>query len=335
MNLRMGANERMNRYGYSIAMEDGDIKVVPTGGPQYVGLTVTIGHVRITVRQLHMVIPNPDWEVAEHSQPDIEIHIIPYGKGLVQIEDTAFEVSSGELYVTGPGIKHRQKADPDNPMGEYCLSIDAAARPIPAASGRRQAAAAHDPAADEVDDLLRTLSDCHPFALKDAYRTKELFEDIFREAERGLPGYRMRVHSLVIELLLGVYRTLNRSKDGVYKYATAAAGHDEGTDRVARITAFITRRYMDNITVSDLAKAIYLSEKQTNRILKRAFNQTFKDYLSYHRFMAAKRMVLETQLSTDEIAYKCGFNDTGRLYKTFRKFNCPAPSRLRKLDRER
>ncbi len=322
----MGANARMNRYGYSIALEDGDIKVVPTGGPQYVGMSVTVGPVRITVRQLHMVIPNPDWEVAEHCQPDIEIHIIPYGKGSVQIEDTVFEVSSGELYITGPGIKHRQKADPDNPMGEYCISIDAAADPIPGAG-------MPDPAAVEVEGLLQALSDCHPFALKDAHRTKELFEDIFREAERGLPGYRMRIQSLVMELLLGVYRTLTRNKDGVYKYATS--GHDEEADRLARITAFITRRYMDNITVSDLARAIYLSEKQTNRILKRAFNQTFKDFLSYHRFMAAKRMVLETQLTTDEIAYKCGFNDTGRLYKTFRKFNCPAPYKLRKLGRGR
>ncbi len=311
----------MNQYGYSLRMERGDIVVVPTAGPHDVGMQTRLGPLTVTVHQLHKVIPNPDWEVPEHSQPDIELHIIPYGKGMIRVEDTAFEVKSGEWYVTGPGVPHWQKADRDNPMGEYCLAFDLSIREDGVEDERLRA---------EAEELAAVFRQAYPFALKDVYRMKELFEDIFKEAEHREPGYLLRVQTLIAELLLGVYRSLVRHKDGIYKYAST--DKDERSERLALITEFVRRRYMDDITVHDLARELFLSEKQTNRILKREFNQTFKDYLSYHRFMAAKQLVLETGLTTEEIAYKCGLSSADLLYKVFSKFNCPAPTKLRKLE---
>jgi len=73
---------------------------------------------------LAYVLPNPEWYVPPHSHTGFEIHIIPKGRGVINIEGTEFAVGPGEFYITGPFVKHEQTTDKSSPMGEYCLECD-------------------------------------------------------------------------------------------------------------------------------------------------------------------------------------------------------------------
>ena len=59
-----------------------------------------------------------------HQHSEYEIHYIPYGKGRVILDGVTHPLHEGLLYVTAPGVIHRQEADELEAMGELCLHVD-------------------------------------------------------------------------------------------------------------------------------------------------------------------------------------------------------------------
>ncbi len=59
-----------------------------------------------------------------HQHSEYEIHYIPYGKGRVILDGVTHPLQEGMLYVTAPGVSHRQEADEREAMGELCLHVD-------------------------------------------------------------------------------------------------------------------------------------------------------------------------------------------------------------------
>lgn len=60
----------------------------------------------------------------QHSSSTYELHLVSGGKGTLILKDTALSLSTGNLYMTGPGIAHGQQTDTNFPMEEYCIAFD-------------------------------------------------------------------------------------------------------------------------------------------------------------------------------------------------------------------
>lgn len=104
---------------------------------------------------------------------------------------------------------------------------------------------------------------------------------------------------------------------------TAAAAHKptvapgEEVDAVERMAEFISRRYLDPITVDEVAVQVGLHPKYAMTLFRQRLNQTIVDYITRHRVSHAQRLLATTDTSILEIAFDSGFGSASRFYEAF------------------
>jgi transcriptional regulator GlxA family with amidase domain len=72
-----------------------------------------------------------------------------------------------------------------------------------------------------------------------------------------------------------------------------------------------------------------LGRLNERKFFKRHTGTTFISYLNKVRIEAAARMLLETDLPCNFVAYDCGFNSLSRFYKLFGKYYRKAPKEFK------
>lgn len=60
-----------------------------------------------------------------HSKNSYELHFIVDGEGKLTTDNKAYNLSKGDFFVTGPNIYHQQSTNPEKPLTEYYLYIQA------------------------------------------------------------------------------------------------------------------------------------------------------------------------------------------------------------------
>ncbi len=85
-----------------------------------------------------------------------------------------------------------------------------------------------------------------------------------------------------------------------------------------------------DLNLSEVAKLLHLSTKQTSRIIHKYFGKSLSDLVIEKRLTIAKQYLLETDKSISEIARYCNFRSENYFYLTFkREFGC-TPAKYRK-----
>lgn len=90
-------------------------------------------------------------------------------------------------------------------------------------------------------------------------------------------------------------------------------------DRAYLIAEFFSDRYHLDITLGDLAAALSLSEKQTERLLRQHTGNTFRGELTRYRMEAARRLMQNETLTLTEIAEKVGYRSYSGFWKAYNK----------------
>jgi len=91
------------------------------------------------------------------------------------------------------------------------------------------------------------------------------------------------------------------------------------TNRELIIDDFFREKYSSNVTLGDLAKELMLSNKQTEREIKRITGNTFTGELSKRRMNAAVMLSQTTNLSLAEISELVGYSSYSGFYKAYKK----------------
>ena len=104
-----------------------------------------------------------------------------------------------------------------------------------------------------------------------------------------------------------------------------------GTDSVsfAAVYEFLDQNYMQDLKLSDLAKAIYSSPGYLSRIFKKETGYSFREYLNRLRIEKSKALILEGKLKYYEIAQKVGYKDYKYFSAYFSKYCSQSPSQFR------
>ena len=96
------------------------------------------------------------------------------------------------------------------------------------------------------------------------------------------------------------------------------------------IENYFNDHYMENITLSKLSSLLYMSEKQTNRIIRKTFGVDFRDYLGKIRMKTAKKLLRETDNDVKDIAEAVGYQSYNGFYLAFRSKFGMSPIEYRK-----
>lgn len=81
---------------------------------------------------------------------------------------------------------------------------------------------------------------------------------------------------------------------------------------------FIEKHYSEKIRLSDVAKALYLCERQVTRVIKKEYGCSFSEYVNRKRMSVAMMMLRHTDMTISEIARKVGFENDNYFYRLFK-----------------
>lgn len=128
---------------------------------------------------------------------------------------------------------------------------------------------------------------------------------------------------------------LNRAAAAFYElvidsmYAVEKAPERKPIILAQKIKRYIDDSLHEDISVTSIAKAFYLSETHVIRIFRDKYAETPKQYILRKKIEEAKRMLLETSLQIKEIAMILHFADSYHFSHTFKRYTKYSPEKFR------
>lgn len=92
----------------------------------------------------------------------------------------------------------------------------------------------------------------------------------------------------------------------------------------------LDQHLLDSRMVHFYAEKMNISTKKLNRIVQEIMNQPVKSYINEMLIIEMKRLLMNTNFSIKEIAYKTGFEDPTNFAKYFKKLAGQTPASFRK-----
>lgn len=169
---------------------------------------------------------------------------------------------------------------------------------------------------------------------------------MMQQAKRGL--------SFPLQAIMKVYGmldTLSSVKDGFYavqqfltilyelsrcenartlassSYAKVTVEDD--SRRILKVKNFISKNYMDELRLPELASLAGMSSSAFSRFFKLHTGRNISEYIIDLRLGYAARMLVDTAKSISEIGFDCGFNNLSNFNRIFKKKKGCSPSEFR------
>lgn len=169
---------------------------------------------------------------------------------------------------------------------------------------------------------------------------------MMQEAKKGL--------SFPLQAIMKVYGmldTLSSVKDGFYavqqfltilyelsrcenartlassSYAKVTVEDD--SRRILKVKNFISKNYMDELRLPELASLAVMSSSAFSRFFKLHTGRNISEYIIDLRLGYAARMLVDTAKSISEIGFDCGFNNLSNFNRIFKKKKGCSPSEFR------
>jgi AraC-like DNA-binding protein len=100
--------------------------------------------------------------------------------------------------------------------------------------------------------------------------------------------------------------------------------------RIKMIIDYISNHYIEKIELIDLANEINLSKSACCREFKRYMKCSIFEYIINYRLLISTKLLLTTNDSITNIAYKCGFGSTSYFIEKFKNKTGVTPFIYRK-----
>jgi AraC-like DNA-binding protein len=266
-----------------------------------VPLVCEIGNVTITVMWFRVMQKSGEWLVTRHSHSCFEFHFIADGECILETDDATATVPSGTCFLCAPGVFHQQRSlVGGSDTVEYSLACKF--------HSNRSSGTVLD---DEGNALISffTSAPCKPF--KDDSVIIPLFQQAMHAVLERKSMYAFELQSIVISLLVAAARLMGMPEEG--------RGGATGDNRMETITQFVNDNLHKQITPSDIANFMNLSEKQISRILILNDGQCTKKFITQQKINEARRLLEETTLSVSDISSSLCFSTDSYFVNVFRQ----------------
>lgn len=241
-----------------------------------------------------------------HSKNGYELHFIDYGKGILDTEESRYNLAKNTLFITGPKLLHKQTPDKDNPMHELCVYF-------------------------EISNLKKDNGIVSKFASQNFWigksnaEIRRLFKQMVFEDEKNSIWKDDILSSMSIRLISEITR--------LYFPDNANQANEKAATDLNESRSWILDQLLledcSNVTLSDFAKQMGVSQRQAERIIKDYYGSSFKK-LRYEAKMAMSATLLENQsITVEECAIKCGYTSTSAFISAFKNKFKTTPKKYR------
>ena len=152
----------------------------------------------------------------------------------------------------------------------------------------------------------------------------ERFSALDLELRRRRDGYREAVLSHLTLLLVELSRL-----------AADVAGDLRLRDEplLAEVFGFIEERYNERISLKEVARAVNLTPGHLTTIVRRKTGRTVLEWISERRMAEARKLLVQTDLTIEEVGQKVGYVDAGYFVRSFRRAHGTTPLGWRRAGR--
>ncbi len=259
-----------------------------------------------------------DLTVVEHWHDFTELVIMAQGTATHCIDGAEYPVSAGDAFVIQGETCHYFRDRQD--MVHLNFAYDPVELALP-------------------EDELRRIPGYHAmFVLEPNYRKQHqfrsrlrlgpadlawvdgMFDQLHKERWSDEPGSEVLVRSYFLELVVFLSR----------RYTRTATTEGKSLLRLGEVIGCLERDPERNWTIDELAAIAHMSPSNLIRVFKRATGSTPISYAIELRVKRAMRLLVETDLTVHEIAFRVGFQDSNYLCRQFRKITGISPGDYRK-----
>lgn len=257
-----------------------------------------------------------------HSHDYVEIVIVLSGQAEHRINEKAYNVASGDVYVLQGNQEHGfQKATSDfrvcNVMYRSEL-LDFPFEKLKTLPGY-QALFVLEPAR-RINREFRSLLSL------DSARLKEVLEKVHRlrhEMETRVSGFECAGHSHLLDLIVFLSRL----------YSASSENSSAGLLRFSEAVAWMEENYVRQSSVAELARRAAMSDRHFLRMFRRTFGTSPLEHLIRLRIRRAAELLQAGRHNIAETAYKCGFSDSNYFSRQFRRIMGMSPRQYRDISR--
>jgi len=89
----------------------------------------------------------------------------------------------------------------------------------------------------------------------------------------------------------------------------------------------------ERISLKDVARAVSLSPGHLTTVLRRKTGRTVQEWIAERRMVEARRLLVETDLSVEEVGRRVGYGDAGYFVRSFRRAHGATPLGWRRAGR--
>ena len=107
----------------------------------------------------------------------------------------------------------------------------------------------------------------------------------------------------------------------------------KGEPLLADVFGFIEERYHERISLRDVASAVNLSPAHLTTTVRRKTGRTVQEWIAERRMAQSRRLLVETDLTVEEIGRKVGYADPVYFVRSFRRTHGATPLRWRRAGR--
>jgi YesN/AraC family two-component response regulator len=233
-----------------------------------------------------------------------EMLFIRKGNGKIIINDNSYNVSKNDIIILNQGVLHEETYESDQGIEYfYCAIANLAIE------GLQEGIL--------IPTTISPVIHCTDYVSKIEYYISELFQ----EGTEQEPGFITMNENLLKSLLILVIRILNKSQRIFAAYKSSSAGN--------KIKEYIENNYNKNISLKEIAESLFLSQHYLCHAFKREIGISPIQYLIHRRVEEAKKLLLNTNKSFQEVSSIVGYENAVHFNILFKKATGLSPGKYK------
>lgn len=245
--------------------------------------------------------------IKPHAHQHYEIYYLTRGSRRYFIKNRFYVISPGDLLIIQPNVIHYTTAYNSDNHERILINFTS------------------DYLAPGIEECISSICDkvCVSISDENQKKTEEIFQNISNEYNNPDEYSRIMETQCLSELLIN---TLRNEKNA----ASVIKPNNEKENGVEIILDRISKNPEENLSLDVASELAGFSKSHFSKLFKDITGFTYGNYTQMQRLFKARRLLEKTRDSVTQIAYECGFLNSGYFSTVFKDYFGMSPLEYRK-----
>lgn len=253
-----------------------------------------------------------------HWHKEIEIILITSGIVNLGVSDRPIQAKAGDIIIIGSGEIHYvlASAQSERLVFQFDFSFF-------------QELTVLKNTQESLYEVFASCKNCSVDWTADVHqKMKALLMEIQKEYEAKNEGYSYAVKGYMSLLMTMLYREIPRKSK--HDRAQMEMNSNHTLEKMDQIFRYIEAHYHHEIRLDDIAEEIGFSACYFAKFFKKNTGKTFTTFLNEYRIEKAKWILLNEDVSSNELIERTGFGSAKTFYRVFKMYTKKSPNAYKK-----